>query len=209
MEQERLFELLAKSLAYTGVVYKQSTYPLNQGEFDNVFTFEFKHGEIPDDSVLFFLPAVSSNGGGCTLRVRVPFADGGSVSYTNVDLPISVETTEGVIRPAGTGDIIANRLCIFRFNLKAKRAILVNSPVYGEASFSTLRVTDATFSNVPKVKNDSLMSGYSELATVDQVARLAERVAALEGKILFGTESPDEVLADKPAGTIYIQVQGD
>ena len=86
MSQEELFALLAKSLLYTPIVYKQSTYTTNQNNFDNVFVLEFKHTELPDDSLLFFVPSVSSNDSGtCTLRIRVPYLPTGSSSYSYED----------------------------------------------------------------------------------------------------------------------------
>ena len=213
MEQEQLFALLAKSLTYAGIVYKQSTYPTDQSQFDNDFRLEYKHTSIPEDSLLFFVPSVSSNASGaCKLTIRVPYVsgqDGTTIRYADDEYSMVVETTDGVYRAAGQGDVIANRMCIFRFDFASKRAILINSPLYNEAAFSLLTVTDGRFVNRPKVKDPSAVNEYVDVATMGDIATLLARIEALEGKIIFGTEDPDEALADLPTGTVYIQVQED
>ena len=212
MTNEQLFELLAKSLAYTAIVYKQSTYTTNQNNFDNVFVLEFKHEEIPDDSLLFFVPSVSSNNSGdCKLKIKVPYIPTGSNSYSYKEKTYTIvkETNNGVAAPAGEGDIIANRMCIFRFRSKSTNIVLVNSPLTNSATLNDLKVTNCQFINKPTVANPDNPSLPFILVTSDELNALTKRIEDLENKIIFGTEDPEDALSDKPTGTIYVQVDKD
>ena len=212
MEQERLLELLAKSLNYAGIVYRQSTYLDDQEELGCKFTLEFKHTDIPEDSLLFFVPSVNSDDSGqCKLAIRVPRVnqETGAITYGERVYDIVVESTDGRYHPAKKNELVANRMCVFRFDFRANRAILVNSPLYNEAAFDSLTATSAIFSNPPKIMDGSTIGNYVDVATKKDIASLASRIEALENRILFGVDEPEEALADKPTGTIYIQVQED
>lgn len=212
MTQEELLSLLAKTLRYTPIVYNQSIYTTNRENFDNVFSLEYKHTDLPEDGLLFFVPSISSNSSGnCTLRVRIPYIQSGdsSYSYSNRDYTIVKETNDGVTAMAGLGDIVANRMCIFRFRKNSSQIVLINSPLYNSANFSKLKATDAEFINVPTIQNLENPSIPIRLATNEQISMLEQRIAKLEQRIVFGTGEPEEVLADRPAGTLFIQVEED
>ncbi len=212
MEQAELFALLAKSLLYTPIVYKQSTYTTNQNNFDNVFVLEFKHTELPDDSLLFFVPSVSSNDSGtCTLRIRVPYLPTGSSSYSYEDRNFTIvkETDNGSTAPVSIGDIIANRMCIFRFRKNSNKIILINSPLYNAATINDLKATNAEFVNRPVIMNSDNPSSPFIVATTKEVKDLEDRIKKLESKFLFGTEDPEDALSDKETGTVYIQIEKD
>jgi hypothetical protein len=210
MEMEELFNKLAEALKYTSIVYYQSSYSTNQNNFDNVFVMEYGHTDLPDDGLLFFVPSVSSNdSGACVLKIKIPYLPAGQskFTYTEKILPIIKETNDGKTFVVGQGDIIANRMCIFRFKKNSKNIILINSPLYNSIKINSLKATDAEFINVPTVYNPENAAIQIKLVTSVELEELKKRVTDLENKIIFGTEDPEAILSDKPTGTIYIQVE--
>ena len=199
MEQELLFKLLERSLNYTPIVYKQSSFNVDREAFDNQYTMEYKFPEIPDDCLLFFTPIMSCTGAS-KLNVRTPSVDG--TTYVDHNFDILVETNDGKARATTLGDIIAYRMCFFRFKKGTNKIILCNSPLYNEAAFSSLTVTNAEFQKVPTVNGEKIAMEKALIA-------LEERVFALEKKIKFGTGDPEEALANEPSGTLFIQVEED
>ena len=199
MEQELLFKLLERTLNYTPIVYKQSSFNVDREAFDNQYTMEYKFPEIPDDCLLFFIPIMSCTGAS-KINIRTPSADG--TTYVNNNFDILVETNDGKVRAAVLGDIIAYRMCFFRFKKGANKIILCNSPLYNEAAFSSLTVTNAEFQRVPTVNGEKIAMEKALIA-------LEERLFALEKKIKFGVGDPEEALANEPAGTLFIQVEED
>lgn len=214
MEMQELLNLLSKTLRYTPVVYNQSIYSTNQNNFDNVFTLEYKHTELPDDGLLFFVPSISSNNSGtCVLKIKVPYLPTGASKYSysdaNTTYTIVKETNDGKTSNAGEGDIIANRMCIFRFKKNSKNIVLINSPLYNSIKVNSLKATNAEFTNVPTVYNPDNAAIEIRLVTSVELEALKKRVSELENKIIFGTEDPEVILSDKPTGTVYIQVEED
>lgn len=210
MEQETLFRLLEKSLKYTGIVYNQTSHITNQQEYANSFTLEYKYEDIPTDGLLFFVPKTSSNGDKIEsyLNIRTPISNN---SYKDNYLKIVKETSTNGYQSIGTGDIIANRLCIFRFRkdyIGNTVAVLVNSSLFNDVSLTNAQITNCEFLNVPTVKNYEGTAPI-KIATSKDIVSLIARIEALENKILFGTDEPDEALANKPSGTIYIKVEED
>ena len=49
---------------------------------------------------------------------------------------------------------------------------------------------------------------YTFITTKDLLA-LTSRIEALENKIIFGTEDPEDILSDKPTGSVYIRYEED
>lgn len=208
MTANEVIMLLEKSLKYTPIVYKQSLFDINQENFNNIFTMELKYTDLPDDCLLFFLPSVSSNESGeCKLRLRIP--NKSYTIYSEIVYPILVEQNTNVLRAAGLNDIIANRLCIFRFRKTSKQAVLCNSPMLNDAMFSTIKTTNAEFVNKPIIRDQENPNITYELVTTKEYDELLNRIKKLESKIRFGTEEPEDALKDANTGTIYIQYEED
>lgn len=209
-ELRLIVEQLQKGLAYIPIVYKQSRYTGDQENYNNVFMLEFKQSELPSDSLLFFIPSVSStNNADSILRIRIPVVENGVTVYKETDYKIVVEQNDDLPRPAKLGDIIAERMCIFRFRKESKKAILCNSPLYNDAVYGSIKATDAVFLNPPRVMNNENPSQSFVLIDSKTFNALEERVAKLENRIVYGTQEPEEALADYPAGTVYIQYEKD
>lgn len=196
-------------------MYKQSIYTTNQENFNNEFRLECKYTEIPNDVLLFFVPSVSSNNNVnslCKLIISVPKKLSESDSdYTYIDesYDIVVEQNDGTTRPASKGDIIAFRMCIFRFRKTSNQVILCNSPLYNSVVLSNAKITNCEFVNLPTIKDPDNAALTYTLVSSKELAALTNRIESLENKIIFGTEDPEDILSDKPTGTIYIRHEED
>ena len=209
MDTNELIAKLEKTLLYTPKVYKQSSL-VSQENFDNKFVLEYSYSEIQSDALLFFVPSVSSkelSNKECILNIRTPYVSNeGTTRYLDNEYKIYVEQVNAsTLQKATKGDILANRLCIFRFNPVSKIAILINSPLYNDVKFSSIEATDAVFQNDPCVINEKGVK--MRLINEEEFSSLIQRVDNLEQKILFGSEDPNQILKDKPVGTIYIQYE--
>ena len=213
MSDEKTIELFAKALGYVPIVYKQSIYNIDQEEGGRNFTLEYKYTDIADDSLLFFIPAYSSleptDQAKCKLIIKIPVVVGGVYEYQTRSLDIIVEQNDNVPRPATRGDIIANRMCIFRFRLSSNEAILCNSPLYDNAIYSSFQATNAKFLNRPVVVDPEDPFKTYTLVSTQEFNELVEEVNKLKQRIQYGTKSPEEALAGLPSGTIYIQYEED
>jgi hypothetical protein len=212
MTDQEFFNLLEKSLMYTPIVYKQSIFTTSQNNFDNKFRLEYKFSDIQADGLLFFVPSVSSGEGNCELIVSLPKKLGDSdnnFSYQDETYDIVVEQNDGTTRPATKGDIIAFRMCFFRFRKTQKQAVLCNSPLYNSAIFSQAKIIDCEFVNLPTIKDPLNESLTYTLVSSKDLDTIKTRLDKLESRIIFGTEDPEDALADKPTGTIYIQHEED
>lgn len=211
MTDTELLNLVLKALPYTPIVYKQSIYATEQNEFGNNFILEFKYTDIEDDSLLFFLPSVSSNESeNCKLTIKIPTVKSdGTIQYTSKVFAIIVEQNDDLPRPASKGDIIANRMCIFRFRKTKNQVILCNSPLYNDAIFSKVKIVNGEFINLPKYLDPENPTISYTLVSTKELSALEQRVYALEERVKFGVEEPEEALKDLPSGTIYIQYEKD
>ena len=211
---DALHEGLKKMLNYLPMIYnQQQTSIVNNGEI----IIKYPYNKIPDNALLFVLPLYSSleTNNKLTIKFAQVSQDGTIVSYTTTKTyNIMVEDTNGTKRKAGLGDIVANRLCMFRFITgNSSDVILCNNPIYNNLKCSTLCITNsAKFYEVPKVVYFT-NQGIEKEATValDQdLQSLAVRVTALENKFKVGTETAEEYFTKNPnaeKGTIYLQVE--
>ena len=210
MNPEELLALFLKALPYTPIVYKQSLFSTNQSEYGTSFELEYKHTDIPDDSLLFFVPSVSSADGDCKLVVKIPIVQSdGTTVYSSSEFDIIVEQNDDLPRPAGKGDIIASRMCIFRFRKSRGQVILCNSPLYNDAIFSNIKVTNAKFLNLPEYVDPQNPQITYTLVSTKEFNALQEEVIKLKNRIRYGTQDPEEALVDAPYGTVYIQHESD
>jgi hypothetical protein len=221
--------MVSHNLKYNAYVYNQLSALTDTWNGD--YKIEYLYEKIPDNSLLFMVPKYSS------LPTGIPNdTDGEEYSTTYVDsnkltiryligtrtdehgnkrgvynskvYKIYVEAPEGSMRLAGEGDIIANRLAIFRFIKGDKDSvILTNSPIYNSVSLSNLTVTNkATFYSRPVIL-DPITKDEIPLATNTDLLSLTKRVEKLENKFQYGTEDAENALIDADVGTIYIQVE--
>lgn len=204
---DNLEKLLTDMLPYIPRIYTQASYKPSTDETVRTFELVYKFTVLPSDCLIFFVPTQNSVDGTNTLTFKIPSAlEGDNITYQNVTFNIVIETNDGNTRRAGKGDIVAYRLCTFRFAKgNTNNIILTNSPAYNALQISQLTATNAKFLNVPQVGTNSLDS--VALATQADLTPLVERINSLEGKILWGVDDPEQVLASKENGTIYVQVE--
>lgn len=217
-KSEALYEGLKKVLNYLPMVYEQQKTMSKPGEI--VIRYPYK--SIPKDALLFVLPfrnSITIEGNTDNLypnKLTICFAEvssNGEISYNDSKTyNIIVEDINGSKRKAISGDIIANRLCMFRFiSNTSSEIILCNNPIYNNLSCSTLSITnDANFYTVPSymyASNGTYIK--KQLALNEDLDSLEKRVTKLEERFKFGTETPEEYFNNNNVedGTIYMQVE--
>ena len=210
---DALHEGLKKMLNYLPMIYNQQQTSVNTGEI----VIKYPYDKIPDNALLFVLPMYNSlsSGNKLTIKLATVSQNGTVVSYTTTkQYNIMVEDTDGKKRAAGLGDIVANRLCMFRFiTNNSSDIILCNNPIYNNLKCSTLCITNsAKFYETPKViyYTNQGVEQEVELALSSDLQDLAARVTALENKFVTGTGSAEEYFENNPnapQGTIYMQVE--
>lgn len=206
LDQYVLFELLEKSLRYTPIVYKQANSYKPTIDGSQTFVLDYSSEQLPEDGLLFFLPSLNSASNTNTLIVRIPSTVTSKPIYSEIQCPIYIETNDGVPRKAGEHDIIAFRMCIFRFVKinDSYRAILLNSPLQNSIRCSEMYSTKATFGSIPSIKT---ASSETILVTKKEFDDLLNRVEKLESRITYGFEEPEDVLSSMDVGSIYIKLE--
>lgn len=202
-----LENLLEEVLPYLPKIYTQSSYTPTMSDSERDFNLIYKFSKLPSDCLIFFVPTQSSVDGTNTLVIKVPSSSTGeNVTYTSYRFTIVTETNDGNTRPAKAGDIIAYRMCTFRFAKgNTNVVILTNSPSYNSLQVSNLVATNAKFLNVPSVGGTPIST--EKLVVATELTKCADRIEKLEEKIIYGVTDPEEALASKPNGTIYIQIE--
>ena len=117
---DALHEGLLKMLNYLPMIYNQRT---PASTWNGNFTIRYPYKEIPDNALIFVLPLYNSLDNSSTSdinKLTIQYAtvsqDGSQISYQNSKTyNIVIEGQDGSKRPATVGDIIANKLCVFRF----------------------------------------------------------------------------------------------
>lgn len=213
---DALHKGLKQMLNYLPMIYNQQASANNTGEI----IIKYPYDSIPNNALLFVLPLYSSLEDNANIpnKLTIKFAqisqDGNTVGYSKgKQYNILVEDTNGTKRRASKGDIVANRLCMFRFiSNNATDVILCNNPIYNNLKCSTLCITNSTkFYEIPKfVTNKDGVEEEINLALESKVQELVTRVDALEKKFRVGTDSAEKFFkenSDTPKGTIYLQVE--
>lgn len=212
---EALYKGLKQMLNYLPMIYNQQASANNTGEI----IIKYPYDKIPNNALLFVLPLygsvedTSTSPNKLTIKFAEVSQDGSVVGYSKgKQYNILVEGTNGSKRKASKGDIVANRLCMFRFiSNNANDVILCNNPIYNNLKCSTLCITNSTkFYEIPKfVTTIDGVEKEIDLALKSEVQELKTKVDALEKKFRVGTESAEEFFEDSsiPDGTIYLQVE--
>lgn len=222
MTNDEILQLLANNLKYSAYVYTQLS--KHSTAWDGDYTIEFLYESLPDNCLIFMVPKYSSlstrrttsteqviEANKLTIKYLIGTETVGGIrrgKYTSKTYNIYTETPEGNLTLATKGDIIANRMAMFRFIKGDKDSvILINSPLYNSVSLSTLTVTNKTTFFTRPVVVDSYTSAEVPLATNTDLLALEQRVKKLEDKFQYGAIDPEEALIDAEVGTIYIRVE--
>lgn len=204
-------------LGFAGSLVKYGAVCYTQTKLSNTangeFVIRYPYSELPNNGLLFMVPQFSSityqPGHYNKLILKYPQTKAdGTTSYTGTKTYSMIkEDSNGTHSAVTKGDIIANRLAIFRFiSGDNNTVILVNNPQYNNLQVSSLHVTNnVSFENIPSVAKED--NTYVQLATTEEVLNLENRVKALEGKFLYGLADAEDALYNAPEGTIYIKIE--
>lgn len=213
---DALHKGLQQMLNYLPMIYNQQA-SANTGEI----IIKYPYNSIPNNALLFVLPLYNSVEDNVDIpnKLTIKFAqvsqDGTTVGYSKgKQYNILVEDTNGTKRRASKGDIVANRLCMFRFiSNNATDIILCNNPVYNNLKCSTLCITnESKFYQVPRFVyyTSTGIEMETPLALSSDLQDLEKRISALEEKFKIGTDSAEKFFEENPnapKGTIYLQVE--
>ena len=219
---DALHEGLKKMLNYLPMIYNQR---IPASTWDGNITIRYPYKEIPDNAILFVLPLYNSldntntpNINKLTIQYATVSQDGSTISYqTSKTYNIVIESQDGSKRPATVGDIIANKLCMFRFITNNKKDIvLCNNPIYNNLQCTSLYITnESIFRELPIYEYSTTINGVvttkqTTLATAENILDLKRRLDLLEQRLQIGTESPEEFFSNNsnlPQDTIYFQTE--
>lgn len=183
-------------------------YQIDTSYGDNAIHIRAPKNILSSTALIHVLPCESidtlrENAGVPTLVIHTGAGD-------PIKLHIKKEDFYGKLVNVSTGDIISNRVCMFRLNpYNLNEIILCNSLSAESLSVDELVCNSAIFHRFPIVKT---ASGDEQVQTAKTQADL---ITELEGifqkKIVFGTLSPEEYTKDNylAPGQIYIQTAYD
>ena len=207
-----------KAIQYMPQVYTQKDmYKDSYGnEKPGYIKIKYPYETVPNNSLLFVLPlrgSIEHNAEGSQFnRLVVEYWEASTVNGEEVITKgkekiyeILVEQPDGTKRNATVGDILPDRLCVFRFiKGNANYVILCNNPIHGDIYASSLKITgEVSFYQTPTVNG-------VKLASLAELQSLNERIERLENKFKSGSESAEAFFdnnPDLPEGTIYIQTE--
>lgn len=127
--------------------------------------------------------------------------------------PLRTISDAGYERDICKGDIVANKVCLIRYNPITEHIILVNPSMDKEATIYNLKVYgEAEFASAPKVRKEykdtegNIQYEYLEIPTLEQYEQLLRRIEKLESRFIIGIEEPKEALEDADPGVIYLKI---
>jgi len=175
---------------------------------DGIFVIEIPIQHQAQNSVVFFLPTEASIPYiSSPLQENILIVQRGGA---NVEYKMMEENRNGTLTPIGLGAIVPNRLCLIRFLSfydSTKYAIVINTLMEEEANLNKLNVTGpATFNMIPSFIDPQTQVPAFLVTTLD-LQEIIGRLESQEEKIVIGTEEPEDVLENRPVGTIYLRVE--
>lgn len=209
---DELYKGILTVLKYLPKVYTQKEY---RDGFPGYIYIHYPYEDIPNNAILFVLPMrgsveySESSVNKLVIQYWQPSVDDKGnptvVVTKEKAYDILIEQADGSKRYATLGDILPDRLCMFRFvKSSADYVVLCNDPIHGDVYCSSLKVTGETvFNQAPKVNQFKVVTS-NELADIDK------RLGELENKIKTGTQTAESFFKENPGlpvGTIYIQTE--
>ena len=213
---EKAKQDLETVLGYAGSLVKYGAVCYTQLNMTNIadgnYIIKYPYSSLPNNGLLFLLPQFSSikqtNSRFNTLTIKFTETTDTNQTYTgSKTYTMYKESSNGKLSPVTEGDIIANRLAIFRFITGNNNSvILINNPQYNDIQVSTITVTNSTtFKSTPILEKAD--GSFTRIATEEGLTELEKRLRTVESRILYGAIDPDEALKDAVEGTIYIKVE--
>lgn len=205
---------LLKMLHHLPIIHTPKSY----GDRDGDIVINYPYEEVPNNSLLFVVPLRGSNNISNRLVIKHPqlVTTNGT---TKVEYPtnktkeytIYIENHDGSKRQVKSGDIVPDRLCIFRFlSASSNIVILCNNPIYDNLHCSTLTITNETiFYRQPSIIGANNQT-VDTLALSSDVKSVKDTADSLKERIQTGTQSAEDFFdahPELPAGTIYLQME--
>lgn len=186
--------VMAKLIANSNQIYNQIDINYN----DNKIHIRASKNIVNSNAVLYILPSESiENTVDNPVKLIIHHGSG------KTELEIVKEDDKGNLVALETGDIVSNRLCMFRINTyDISKIILLNASIQGDINLRTLHCGEAFFSKPPRLSNgDVLLSAATEQNLIDELDNRYQK------KIVFGTVAPNDYTGLLLAGQIYIQTE--
>lgn len=191
--------VLKRVIANTNEIYPQIDINYN----DNKIHIRASRHIINSTSVIYVLPTeniVKDEKGSMSCQLVVHHGMGATTT-----LAIVKEDYNGNLVELDTGDIVANRLAMFRTAPNdSSKIILVNSSVYGKVNINELTAVHATFLNNPEVVVDGtkeqILSNKQGLNLIDSLD------ARYQKKLIVSDKPINEYTGQLDEGQIYVQV---
>jgi hypothetical protein len=211
-EMNDLYKNILTVLKYLPKVYAQKEY---KNDFPGNIYIHYPYKDIPNNAIFFVLPMRGSveYTGTTSNKLVIQYWQSGiddngkpTVNVTQEKVyDILIEKPDGSKRFATIGDILPDRLCMFRFvKSSSNYVVLCNDPLHGDVYCSSLKVTgEVNFNETPKVNQFNLVTS-NDLATIEK------KLTDLENKIQTGTQTAESYFKEHPnlpVGTIYIQTE--
>ena len=156
--------------------------------------------------ILFILPreAIEINEDNQQVTLEIVQADSNKQEYT-----IKKEMANGSLANLQTGDIAPNRLVMLRTNpYDYSTMILLNSPIHGQLSISSIVANSGEFRSVPEVRPAPNVNP-TKIATLKDIEEILIKLQdEYQTKIHVGTQNPSSILGNPniKSGSIYMQV---
>lgn len=224
LQSNEIAKALSTVLKFIPQIYPQRIVSDNHGEI----IINYPHKEIPSNIILYVLPYRSSinkdkntpsQSNMLTINYHITKLNPNTNKYelSNIETKhysIVVEDTDGKKREAEAGDILADRLCMFRFSSKnSNEVILCNSPLYGNIFCNSLEIAnDLRLYKKPVigVKGKDGFEVTDTLVTQSELKELQDKVNAIDNRIKVGVQTPEQYFSANPnteEGTIYLQME--
>lgn len=191
--------ILKRVIANTNEIYPQIDLNYN----DNKIHIRASRHIINSTSIIYVLPTENIvRDDKSSLSCQLVVHHGMNTSTT---MAIVKEDYNGNLVELETGDIVANRLAMFRTapNNNSK-IILVNSSVYGRININELTAVHATFLNNPEVivdgKAQQILSSKQGIDLIDDLD------ARYQKKLVVSKTPINDYVGTLEAGQLYVQV---
>ena len=219
-QSDETLKALSTILKFLPQIYPQREVSDNVGEI----IINYPHKELPSGIILYVLPYRSSinedpnilsQSNVLTIKYHTTRFNPDTNKYelTNIETKkysIIVEGTDGTKKPVKAGDILADRLCMFRFSsTDSSKVILCNSPLYGDVACNSLEIAHKlTLKELPVLLNKD--GTEDRLISYKEFKELKDKVNAIDNRIKVGVQTPEQYFSANPnavEGTIYLQME--
>lgn len=223
-QYDKLSKALETVLKFLPQIYSQREVSDNIGEI----IINYPHRELPKNILLFVLPYrgsitydrnIPDQMNKLTIKYHTTTFNTATNKYELTEIEtksynIIVEGEDGKKRSAKAGDILPDRLCMFRISSKSSNEILLcNSPLYGDIFCNSLEIAnDLKLYKKPVigVKGEDGFEVTDTLVTQSELKELQAKVDSIDKRLVVGTQTPEQYFSSHQAaerGTIYLQME--